>query len=68
MLIPTRFADTNQVHEVRFPLGARRQLTFFPDRVSNCSWPRRSADYFVFTKDKGGDEFGRSTGPTSRPA
>ena len=59
MLVSTRFADTNQLHEVRFPLGARRQLTFFPDRVGNSSWPRRSADYVVFTKDKGGDEFGQ---------
>ena len=33
MLISTRFGDSPQVHEVRFPLGARRQLTFFPDRV-----------------------------------
>ena len=57
MLIQTRFGDTPQIHEVRFPLGARRQLTFFPDRVGNASWPRRSADYFVFAKDKGGDEF-----------
>ena len=57
MLIPTRFGDTPQIHEVRVPLGARRQLTFFPDRVGDASWPRRSADYIVFTKDKGGDEF-----------
>ena len=57
MLIQTRFGDTPQIHEVRFPLGARRQLTFFPDRVGNASWPRRSSDYFVFTKDQGGDEF-----------
>jgi len=57
ILITTRFADSPQVHEVRFPLGARRQLTFFPDRVTGASWPRRSADYFVFTKDQGGDEF-----------
>jgi dipeptidyl aminopeptidase/acylaminoacyl peptidase len=59
MLVSTRFGDTNQVHEVRFPGGARRQLTFFPDRVGNASWPRRSADYLVFTKDRGGDEFGQ---------
>jgi Tol biopolymer transport system component/dienelactone hydrolase len=57
MLITTRFADTPQVHEVRMPGGARRQLTFFPDRVSRASWPRRSDDYFVFAKDRGGDEF-----------
>ena len=59
MLISTRFGDSPQLHEVRFPLGARRQLTFFPERVGGSSWPRRSADYIVFTKDKGGDEFGQ---------
>jgi dipeptidyl aminopeptidase/acylaminoacyl peptidase len=59
MLITTRFGDSPQVHEVRFPLGARRQLTYFPDRVSGASWPRRSDDYIVFTKDRGGDEFGQ---------
>src|SRR5262245_39479424 len=59
ILITTRFGDTPQVHEVRSPLGARRQLTFFPDRVGGASWPRRSADYLVFTKDQGGDEFGQ---------
>jgi dipeptidyl aminopeptidase/acylaminoacyl peptidase len=57
MLISTRFGDTPQVHEVRFPLGARRQLTFFKERVGGSSWPRHAADYLVFTKDKGGDEF-----------
>jgi dipeptidyl aminopeptidase/acylaminoacyl peptidase len=57
MLIVTRFADTPQVHEVRMPGGARRQLTFFPDRVVDASWPRRSEDYLVFAKDRGGDEF-----------
>jgi dipeptidyl aminopeptidase/acylaminoacyl peptidase len=56
-LILTRFADTAQVHEVRMPGGARRQLTFYPDRVADAGWPRRSGDYFVFTKDRGGDEF-----------
>jgi len=56
-LILTRFADTPQVHEVRMPGGARRQLTFYPDRVADARWPRRSGDYFVFTKDRGGDEF-----------
>ena len=56
-LVLTRFADTNQVHEVRFPGGARRQLTFFPERITGASWPRRSGEYFVFTRDRGGDEF-----------
>jgi dipeptidyl aminopeptidase/acylaminoacyl peptidase len=57
MLISTRFGDTSQVHEVRMPGGARRQLTFFPDRVAGASWPRRSEDYLLFAKDRGGDEF-----------
>src|SRR3984957_11782635 len=33
MLITTRFADTAQVHQVKFPGGARTQLTFFRDAV-----------------------------------
>jgi dipeptidyl aminopeptidase/acylaminoacyl peptidase len=57
MLITTRFGDTAQVHEVRMPGGARRQLTFFPDRVGGASWPRRAESYLVFAKDRGGDEF-----------
>ena len=56
-LVLTRFADTNQVHEVRMPGGARRQLTFFPERITNAGWPRLTGDYFVFTRDRGGDEF-----------
>ena len=56
-LILTRFADTVQVHELRMPGGARRQLTFYPDAVDDASWPRRSSEYFLFTKDLGGDEF-----------
>ena len=27
--------------------------------MTGASWPRRSADYVVFTKDRGGDEFGQ---------
>jgi dipeptidyl aminopeptidase/acylaminoacyl peptidase len=57
MLITTRFGDTAQVHEVRMPGGARRQLTFFPDEVGAAGWPRHSGDYLLFGKDRGGDEF-----------
>ncbi len=57
MLVLTRFADTNQVHWVRAPGGARRQMTFFPDRVRGASFPRRSGDYFLLEKDVGGSEF-----------
>lgn len=38
MLIETRFADTYQVHQVKFPGGARTQLTFFPDRIAGARY------------------------------
>lgn len=57
LLLTTRFGDSAQLHELRAPGGARRQLTFFADRIREASWPRRSGDYLVFAKDKGGDEW-----------
>jgi len=60
MLISTRFGDTNQVHWVKFPGGARRQMTFFPDRVTDVAFPRRAASYFVCARDIGGNEFAQT--------
>jgi len=57
MLISTRFADTNQIHVVKMPGGARTQLTFYPDRVARAEYSPARDDYFVFAKDVGGDEF-----------
>jgi dipeptidyl aminopeptidase/acylaminoacyl peptidase len=57
MLISTRFCNTAQVHQVRFPLGARKQLTFFPDAPSAATYQPTTGDYFVFSKDIGGSEF-----------
>ena len=57
MLISTRFADTNQVHLVRMPGGARTQLTFYPDRVAGARFSPTKDDSFVFSKDVGGGEF-----------
>jgi dipeptidyl aminopeptidase/acylaminoacyl peptidase len=57
MLIVTRFADTSQVHQVKFPGGARTQLTFFPDRVGNAQYEPVNGESFLFTKDIGGGEF-----------
>jgi dipeptidyl aminopeptidase/acylaminoacyl peptidase len=59
MLVATRFADTPQLHRVAFPGGARSQLTFFADRVSEARYPPdpRRGDHFVFSKDVGGGEF-----------
>lgn len=56
MLIRTRFADTMQIHLVKMPLGARSQLTFFPDSVASASFQPTTGDYFLFTKDTGGNE------------
>jgi dipeptidyl aminopeptidase/acylaminoacyl peptidase len=57
MLISTRFGDTNQVHQVKFPGGDRRQLTFYPERVTGAAFRPKTGDYFVFSKDIGGNEF-----------
>jgi hypothetical protein len=57
MLIETRFADTNQVHEVKFPGAARTQLTFFPDRIAGAAYEPVHGDSFLFLKDVGGGEF-----------
>ncbi|WP_245912332.1 S9 family peptidase [Brunnivagina elsteri] len=60
MLISTRFGDTPQVHLVKFPLGARKQITFFPERVGGGSFQPTQGDYFVFSKDIGGNEFSQN--------
>ena len=63
ILVSTRFADTNQVHEVNGPGEARRQLTFFPDRVEGAAYQPESAyepiprRYLVLHKGSGGAEF-----------
>jgi dipeptidyl aminopeptidase/acylaminoacyl peptidase len=57
MLIGTRFADVPQIHRVAMPMGARTQLTFFPDRVGGGEYRPNSGEYFVFSKDEGGNEF-----------
>src|SRR5947209_20263331 len=48
MLISARFADTSQIHLVKFPGGARTQLTFFKDSASGASYQPTRGDYFVF--------------------
>jgi dipeptidyl aminopeptidase/acylaminoacyl peptidase len=58
MLIATRFGDTFQIHEVKFPGAARTQLTFYADDVRNAHYPPKGeGDCFVFRKDLGGGEF-----------
>ena len=57
MLIATRFGDTAQLHLVAMPGGARQQLTFFPDAVTNARFHPNGGDYIVFSKDIGGGEW-----------
>ena len=57
MLIVTRFANTPQIHRVQHPGGARTQLTFFDEPITDASYEPRTGKYFLFTKDVGGDEF-----------
>ena len=57
MLVFTRFGDTPQLHLVAAPGGARQQLTFSPDAVTNGRFHPRGGDYIVFNKDIGGGEW-----------
>src|SRR5215472_13466440 len=57
VLISTRFGATAQIHKVAQPMGARTQLTFFPDRVSRALYPPKDASWMLLVKDVGGAEF-----------
>jgi len=57
LLIGTRFGDTQQLHRVAAPLGAREQLTFYREPVSTArASPDASAGVFAFLQDSGGNE------------
>jgi len=56
--IATRFGDSMQTHHVRFPLGARKQMTFLKEPIKGCKSvpPDGPRAGFVYGKDSGGDE------------
>jgi dipeptidyl aminopeptidase/acylaminoacyl peptidase len=57
LLIATRFGDTEQLHRVATPLGAREQLTFFREPVTTARAPQSAvAPGFAFLRDQGGNE------------
>ena len=57
LLISTRFGDVDQVHRITAPLGAREQLTFYPEPIVYARAPEiGAAEGFAFLKDRGGDE------------
>src|SRR5688572_7454569 len=57
MLIGTRFADSPQLHLVKMPGGARKQLTFLPEPVAGGRFQPNSGAFIVFSQDTGGGEF-----------
>ena len=57
MLISTRSGSVPQVHVVKAPKGARSQLTFSNEPITLATYQPTKGDYFVFSKDEGGDEF-----------
>ena len=68
MLIVTRFADTNQVHMVKMPGGARTQLTFFPDRVLGARFGPPWAITSFFSKTSAAANGSSSIATISPPA
>lgn len=57
-LISTRFGNTTQLHVVNHPGGARNQISFFDEPVTNGTFcPSKNFNGFLFTKDIGGNEF-----------
>ena len=57
MIIATRFGNVAQLHQVRIPMGDRKQITFFDEPVTFATYEPSKGDYFLFTRDAGGNEF-----------
>ncbi len=55
LFILTRFGEADQVHHVATPRGMRKQITFFDEPVGSASFGT-AEDWFLFTKDVGGNE------------
>ncbi len=56
ILITTRFGETEQLHRVDAPGGARTQLTFFPEPIREVLPSPSVADQVLFSRDVGGNE------------
>ena len=57
LLITTRFADSMQLHLVKSPGAARKQLTFLPEPVGGGRFQPKTGACIVFSQDTGGGEF-----------
>ncbi|MBV8202243.1 MAG: S9 family peptidase [Acidobacteria bacterium] len=56
LLVLTRFAQVNQLHEVATPLGARTQLTFYDEPVTSGAYRPGDPAQVVFALNAGGAE------------
>lgn len=56
MLVVTRFGDTNQLHRVARPGGARTQLTFFNEPI-NAAQVIPGGSSYLYPRDVGGAEY-----------
>ena len=57
LLITTRFADVPQLHVVEAAGGARRQLTFQREPITEAAYsPDPARNAYVYLKDSGGNE------------
>ncbi len=55
--VSTRFGNTNQLHVVDRQMGARRQITFFDEPVTDGNWsPTGARKGVIYTRDSGGNE------------
>lgn len=59
MIMSTRFGNTNQLHYLKMPMGARTQITFFDEPVGGATFEPNDGKYFIFSRDAGGNEFGQ---------
>lgn len=58
VLISTRFGDTFQLHQVKTPGGARKQLTFFQEPIYGARFCQSPDEHgFMFSMDVGGGEY-----------
>ncbi len=57
LLITTRFADSMQLHWVKSPGAARKQITFLPEPVGGGKFQPKTGACIVFSQDTGGGEF-----------
>ncbi len=56
IILTTRFAESMQLHVVKSPGAARKQLTFLQEPVSGASWQPKEAKCILLTQDSGGGE------------